>query len=150
MKPENKAFLEVNEHYFITLRDAGYMKCFDGNTRSGMARVITEEFQPGYATDMWCPPCVADMVRLLYRYYHEWKEKHAVPVVDELHQQKAQKIDKWLKAQVPVPAEIIATAQEDFKEPLVDIPAPEQVPDPPPIPVKVKATFPSHKKNNRR
>jgi hypothetical protein len=126
MKPENKTFLDANEHYFITLRDAGYMKGLDGNTRSGMARVITEEFQPGYATDMWCPPCVADMVRLLYRYYYEWKERQLAAVQDDLHKRKAEMIEELLKE-------------------------PEIKPEPEPkAPVQIKANFPKHHRNKHR
>lgn len=126
MRPENKKFLEDNERTWITLRDAGYMIGLDGNTRSEMVRVIREEFQPGYATDLWCPPCVADMVTLLYRYFNEWRDKHPQEP-DEFHRQKSEMIEALLKNQ-----EV------------------QQVSEPIPAPVQVKATFPKHNKNHRR
>lgn len=124
MKPENKKFLEDNEHTWITLRDAGYMMGLDGATRSAMARIICEEFQPGYATDMWCPPCVADMVTLLYRRFNEWREKNKAPVADPLHKQKADMLEGLM-----------------LEKPEVD---------PPATPIQVKASFPKHPNKHRR
>lgn len=125
MKPENRKFLEDNEHTWITLRDAGYMMGLDGNTRSEMVRVLSEEFQPGYATDLWCPPCVADMVTLLYRYFNDWRERNKAPAVDPLHSQKAEMITDLLAKQEEPPA---------LKAPAI----------------QVKANFPKHNQNNRR
>lgn len=73
MKPENKQFLEDNYHHWKTLRDAQYLKGLNGHEREGMQRVMSEEFQPGYTADLWCPVCAADMVRLLYTRYEAWK-----------------------------------------------------------------------------
>ena len=101
MKPENKKFLEDNEHTWITLRDAGYMMGLDGATRSRMAAIICEEFQPGYATDMWCGPCVADMVTLLYGHYYAWKDKNNTPVDDPLHSKKAEMLEGLLNKDEP-------------------------------------------------
>lgn len=128
MNPDNKKFLEDNEHTWITLRDAGYMMGLDGATRSAMARIICEEFRPGYATDMWCGPCVADMVTLLYRHYNEWKEKNSTPVIDPLHTRKAEMIADLL-VEVGPPAD------------LYKVPASIQ---------PVKASFPKHPNKNRR
>lgn len=71
MKPENKQFLDDNRHFHDTLIKAFYMKGLNANQREGMVRVMREEFQPGYSTDLWCPPCVSDMVKLLYRLYDD-------------------------------------------------------------------------------
>lgn len=73
MKPENKKFLEDNRHHWVTLRDAFYMRLLDGNTRSEMQRVMGEEFRPGYAKDLWCPPCVSELVTDLYREFEKWE-----------------------------------------------------------------------------
>lgn len=129
MKPENRKFLEDNERTWITLRDAGYMIGLDGNTRSEMVRVICEEFQPGYATDLWCPPCVADMVTLLYRYFNEWREKNLQTWYDDFVTRKAKLLEEWLLNSV-------SEARESYKEP--------------PNSVQVKATFPKHNKHGRR
>lgn len=76
MKPENKEFLEANYHHWDTLRKADFIRNLSGNERSDMQRVMGEEFQPGYATDLWCSPCVADMVRHLYTRYDQWKAEN--------------------------------------------------------------------------
>lgn len=145
MNPANKTFLDANERFFTTLRDAGYMLGLDGNTRSAFARIICEEFQPGYATDMWCPPCVADMVLLLYRYYGEWKEKNPpVPMVDELHAKKSQLLIDLLTAEPVQLAAPVSTAEEDFCTTPVFEPNVQEAAKP----VIKKANFPKH--NNRR
>lgn len=72
MKPENKAFLDANRHHHDTLTKALYMKGLNAAERDGMQRVMREEFIPGYHTDLWCPPCVSDMVKLLYQKYDAW------------------------------------------------------------------------------
>lgn len=72
MKSENKIFLDENRHHHDTLVKAFYLRSLTGVTRETMQRVMSEEFQPGYATDLWCPPCVSDMVLALYRNYDNW------------------------------------------------------------------------------
>lgn len=80
MKPENKAFLDSNRHHHDTLVKAFYLRHLDGNTRSEMQRIMSEEFQPGYTSDLWCAPCVSDMVLALYRRYDEWLVANPPPV----------------------------------------------------------------------
>jgi hypothetical protein len=81
MKAENKEFLEANLHHWITLRDSLYLRGLNASEREGMQRVMAEEFSPGYTTDLWCAPCVADMVRLLYTRYEQWKEQNKEPEI---------------------------------------------------------------------
>lgn len=143
MKPENKKFLEDNEHTWITLRDAGYMMGLDGATRSRMVAVIHEEFQPGYATDMWCPPCVADMVTLLYRHYNAWKEKQVLVMsMDEFSKRKSELLESWLK-------------ENAGKVPLLDgeikfIDLSEKTEEPAKPIQPIKASFPKHPNKHRR
>lgn len=88
MKPENKAFLDAHRHHYDTLIKAFYMKGLNANERDGMVRVMREEFQPGYNTDLWCSPCVADMVRLLYQRYDLWislQPKEEPAVIENVH-----------------------------------------------------------------
>lgn len=76
MKAENIKFLEENKRHWITLRDAQYMNGLNSHEREGMQRVMSEEFQPGYSTDLWCPPCVSEMVTKLYTNYERWQEEN--------------------------------------------------------------------------
>lgn len=80
MKPENKKFLDDNRHHHTNLVKAFYLRNLDGNVRSMMQRVISEEFQAGYTTDLWCGPCISDMVLKLYRHYDEWLVNNPEPV----------------------------------------------------------------------
>jgi hypothetical protein len=75
MTPETIQFLNDNRHHHDTLVKAFYLRSLSAEVRSRMQHIIGEEFQPGYNTDLWCPPCVSDMVLKLYRHYDEWIEK---------------------------------------------------------------------------
>lgn len=72
MTPENKQFLDDNYHHWVTLRDAFYLRGLSGETRTRMQQIMAQEFQPGYHTDLWCGPCVTDMVKRLYENYDKW------------------------------------------------------------------------------
>lgn len=87
MKPENKAFLDANRHHYDTIIKAGYVKHLNAHERERMVRVMNEEFQPGYTADLWCPPCVFDMVKLLYQRYDAWLASQPEPpkVVENVH-----------------------------------------------------------------
>lgn len=86
MKPENKTFLDANRHHYDTIVKAGYVRGLNAHEREGMQRVMGEEFQPGYHTDLWCGPCLFDMVKLLYQRYDAWiaaNEKPSIPLNQE-------------------------------------------------------------------
>lgn len=123
MTPENKAFLEANRAHWITLRDAFYIRHLDGNTRSEMQRVMGEEFQPGYTADLWCPTCVADMVKALYQRFEAWERDNPPEVKVALGPEPELPIDPVIPT---LPAAPIGPA------------------------VQTKANFPSHKNRHRR
>lgn len=83
MREENRQFLEDNYGYWITLRDADYMRGLNSHQLEGMVRVMREEFIPGYICDTWCPSCVAEMMRNLYTRYDQWKAAQIVEEVKE-------------------------------------------------------------------
>lgn len=91
MKAENKQFLEENRHHYDTLVKAFYLRSLSGETRSKMQQVMSEEFQPGYSTDLWCGTCVTEMVRSLYTHYDNWlgAQPKEVPAVVEPESIKA-------------------------------------------------------------
>lgn len=80
MSPQNKKFLEDNYHHYLTVKD-GYVKGLNAAEREGMQRVMAEEFAPGYSTDLWCGPCVFEMVKLLYTRYEQWKAQQPIESV---------------------------------------------------------------------
>lgn len=161
MNPDNKTFLEKNEYTWITLRDAGYMMGLDGNTRSEMVRVMSEEFRHGYTTDLWCPPCVADMLTALYFEFNKWREalaKRAEAVLVEMEAEPAViptcSVDHAAGAEVTVitavqNGEIIDVIEEPVIED--DEPAKtDAAEDFAPEPIIVKAAFPSNNQQRRR
>lgn len=87
MTEETRLFLESTYHHWITLRDAQYMKGLNAREREGMIRAM-QFFQAGYTTDLWCPDCVAEMVRSLYTKFDQWKAEQAakLPVVCEIRE----------------------------------------------------------------
>lgn len=126
MKPENKAFLEENRKHWITLRDAKYLRHLDGRTREEMRRVMAEEFVPGYTADLWCPPCVSEMITSLYRYFEDWEARQALPLPSE-------SVDI-------IEAPVIKTGPPIPGKPVIKTEAP----------IQAKANFPSHKHHRRR
>lgn len=81
MKSENKTFLDANRHHSETAK-LGYIRSLSGEERSGMQRVMAEEFLPGYTTDLWCQNCVFEMVSQLYHRYDEWIARQPAVVPD--------------------------------------------------------------------
>lgn len=80
MKPENKQFLDDNRHHHTTLVKAFYLRSLSAEVRSKMQQIIADEFQKGYSTDLWCGPCVTEMVLKLYRHYDEWLAQQPIKV----------------------------------------------------------------------
>lgn len=77
MKPENKKYLEEHRHFWITLRDAFYVKGLSSNIKENMLRIIKEEFSPNYSTDLWCGNCIAKMLKFLYTNFEAWEKQTA-------------------------------------------------------------------------
>lgn len=71
MKAENKQILDEYRPYHTQAINAGTFRG-DARVRENMHRIMSEEFQPGYTTDLWCGSCVFNMIKLLYRHYDEW------------------------------------------------------------------------------
>jgi hypothetical protein len=80
MTDDNKKFLDDNRHHYDTLIKAFYMRSLSAEVRTRMQEIIRQEWEPGYHTDLWCPPCISDMVKKLYRLYDEWLAKQPVTV----------------------------------------------------------------------
>lgn len=88
MKPENRKFLDDNRHHHNTLVNAGYLRHLNANERDGMQRVMSEEFQKGYTADLWCPDCVAEMVKRLYNEYDKFLERERVELEEQRKQEE--------------------------------------------------------------
>jgi hypothetical protein len=80
MTPSDIQFLNDNRTHHDTLINAGYLRGLSGETRTRMQNIIRENWEPTYHTDLWCPPCISDMLKKLYRLYDEWLAKQPVTV----------------------------------------------------------------------
>lgn len=76
MTPDDKQFLDDNRGHHDTLVNAGYLRGLSGETRGRMQEIIGKYWQPGYHTDLFCPPCVCDMLNKLYRHYDEYLKEN--------------------------------------------------------------------------
>jgi hypothetical protein len=78
--PDDIQFLNDNRTHYDTLVNAGYLRGLSGETRQRMQDIIRRYWEGGYHTDLWCPPCISDMVKKLYRLYDEWIDKNKTTV----------------------------------------------------------------------
>jgi hypothetical protein len=78
MQQANKDFLDATRHHYLTLVNAGYLRGLNVHEKEGLIRVAREEFfGAGYSPDMFCPSCVAEMVKSVYRAYDNWLKNNA-------------------------------------------------------------------------
>lgn len=80
MTPDDIQFLNDNRHHYDTLVKAFYLRSLSAETRTRMQTIIGKYWQPGYHTDLWCAPCVVDMVKKVYRHYDEWLAQQPIKV----------------------------------------------------------------------
>lgn len=72
MTPDDIQFLNDNRYHYDTLMKAFYLRSLSADTRTRMQEIIGKYWQPGYHTDLWCGPCVSEMVKKVYGLYDEW------------------------------------------------------------------------------
>jgi hypothetical protein len=77
------------------------MRSLSGEVRSRMQDIIGKYWQAGYTTDLWCPPCVSDMVLKLYRHYDEWLEQQKQESPPEVKEPEPSKPVEPIKASFP-------------------------------------------------
>lgn len=85
---EDKDFLEANRGHYNTAVNAGFIQDLGQDIKSRMVDIIKRYFAPAYLTNLWCGPCIIDMVKYLYTQYdampvikHETFPKHDEPVI---------------------------------------------------------------------
>lgn len=130
MKPENRKIFEDNKIHWETLTKAGYLKHLSGRERSDLVKAFSEEFQPGYHADLWCPNCVANMITYVYRFYFEYIEKEkAAAQVQQI--QQPEPVTPVIEPEKPAePVQIAASfpVNDPPAEPAADaIPSPKTV-----------------------
>jgi hypothetical protein len=78
MKEESKSFLETNMHHWEAWRDLQIFNQLDYGVRDGFLKVIRDEFNPGYLANLWCSPCVVDMMRYVYTQYDKYLSQNKI------------------------------------------------------------------------
>ena len=86
MTNEDKDFLEANRGHYNTAVNAGYVQDLGQDIKMRMVEIIKTYFAPAYLANLWCGPCIMDMVKYLYVQYdampiikHETFPKHDEP-----------------------------------------------------------------------
>jgi hypothetical protein len=153
MKPENRAILDAARHHYTTIVQAEFCRNLSGQEREDIQRVIGEEFQRGYVTDLWCTPCVFNMIILAFQYYDKFLEQEA-----QQQRQRAEELEKVLQP-APVVQEIKPEDQNlatpaDPEEDFSPAPLPEPLKEderyaPAGNPETVKTGFPQNKPNGK-
>lgn len=69
ISPDDKQFIEAHRHHYGTLIRAEFLGNLDGSVLNRMLEIIKKHFAPAYLANLWCQPCVADMVKYLYTQY---------------------------------------------------------------------------------
>jgi hypothetical protein len=78
MKQEHIAFLNANRHHWDAWEKAQIVRQLDAHTRSEMLRIIREEFNPMYNANLWCSPCVVDMLKFAYTQFDKYLSQNNI------------------------------------------------------------------------
>lgn len=72
---DDKDFIEANRGHYNTAVNAGYIQDLGQDIKMRMVDIIKRYFAPAYLANLWCGPCIMDMVKYLYTQYD------AMPVI---------------------------------------------------------------------
>lgn len=70
-------FLNHNRPHYDTLVKADFITNIDYSIKNGLVEVA-QVFQPGYNTNLWCGPCVVQLVKFVYTRYDQWLIDHNI------------------------------------------------------------------------
>jgi hypothetical protein len=86
--PANIAYLTERRtklKYFVQSQSGNV----DAAERENYQRIMREEwFGPGYSTDLWCPSCVYNMVKILQQKFEEWMTAEEARIQKEREEYK--------------------------------------------------------------
>lgn len=78
--PQQQAFMLANRPHYDTLIKADFLTNIGGDVKNGLLDVA-RIFAPAYMANLWCGPCVCDLVKFAYTQYDKWlATKPAEPV----------------------------------------------------------------------
>lgn len=72
ISPEQITFMEHNRPHYDTLIRAQFLTNIGYDIKQGMLD-LAREFAPGYMVNLWCPPCVCELVKYAYTQFDKWK-----------------------------------------------------------------------------
>jgi hypothetical protein len=84
---QQKDFMEANRPHYQTLIQAEFLTNIGYDVKEGLLN-IARIFAPGYQANLWCGPCVCDLVKYAYTQYDKWVAEQVIeeivePVIDE-------------------------------------------------------------------
>ena len=62
---EQQKFIDHNRPHYDTLVKAGFLTNIDNQTKDGLLEVA-RLFSPGMVVNMWCGPCVCELITYVY------------------------------------------------------------------------------------
>jgi hypothetical protein len=94
---EQQQFLNDNRPHYETLVRADFLTNIGYDVKNGLLN-IARVFDPGYQANLWCGPCVCDLVKYAYTQYDKWlleqPHKATFPKHDEPEEDDGSKVFK--------------------------------------------------------
>lgn len=72
IKKEHIDFLNNNRKHWQVWESAQIFNQLDMSVRDGMLNIYREYWDGGYLANLWCSPCVVDLMKKLYTNYDKW------------------------------------------------------------------------------
>lgn len=68
---QQKQFMEDNRPHYDTLIRADFLTNIGQDVKNGLLEVA-RVFAPAYQANLWCGPCVCELVKYAYTQYDKW------------------------------------------------------------------------------
>lgn len=80
---QQKQFMADNRPHYETLVRADFLTNIGQDVKTGLLDVA-RVFAPAYQANLWCGPCVCDLVKFAFVQYDKWVNEHPVEDVKEV------------------------------------------------------------------
>lgn len=124
MNAEDKSFIEANRQHYRTITQAGFVADLDGVVKTKMLDIIKRNFAPAYLTNLWCSPCVVDMIKYLYEQYDAMPKEEPAKEVEApkqaeltIKKETFPKHDEPEHTVIDVPADTVIAPPVEKKKP---------------------------------
>lgn len=75
MRQENIDFLNANRHHWELWKTAQIFNQLDSHVKDRLLRIVQEEFSATYIANLWCSPCVVDLLKFAYTQFDKYLEQ---------------------------------------------------------------------------